>query len=654
MSENDSILVDQKGTKVKSKKLIAVFTSEVSAKIQGNLYIERHKKAKILGYHLVFFSGTYDKQYYRYTTKVSRDLYSLAENMDFAAFFIHAQAIGDRDMIDKLIDQGRCRQIPVFVYDGETVGISKREGVFFIDPDYKQGFAESVRHLIEFHHCRNIFMLAGLKNNKFSDDRIEMYRKEMEAHGIDYVEEQIGYGDFWENPAIEALNKFFDSGLPAPDAICCANDSMAITAVNVLRKRGYRVPEDVRVTGFDGIEEGKYNYPSISTCEPNMEAVADYVFAVLDGTVTSEEYMAPLIFCPKDSCGCASENIENFKKEMPRLFENVRVNAWQDHMIATMQFELIDCCLLDELVTYMNGTLDLINSQAHLFCFRDDIEYHEDLREPFDRMRVFLNRRFLEDKKYDSFSVSQIMPDLDRVLEEAAPEDMLFFKLIHSGDKKYGYHIVRAGYYSSNELSILGQFTESVTIVIESILRNMRLMLANRKLSEMYERMSQIYIRDTMTELYNRHGYYQSLEEYLKREDLKNGFLHIISIDMDGMKAINDHYGHLEGDHAISSVAHAINDCFSQPCISARFGGDEFMVAIFTEDGEEPSNERISMKLNQYLKNSVMLAGKEYEVGVSVGQAIVKISEIKDIKTIEKLADDCMYEEKRKRKNRRG
>ena len=182
----------------------------------------------------------------------------------------------------------------------------------------------------------------------------------------------------------------------------------------------------------------------------------------------------------------------------------------------------------------------------------------------------------------------------------------------------------------------------------------MRLMLANRKLSEMYERMSQIYIRDTMTELYNRHGYYQSLEEYLKREDLKNGFLHIISIDMDGMKAINDHYGHLEGDHAISSVARAINDCFSQPCISARFGGDEFMVAIFTEDGEEPSNERISMKLNQYLKNSVMLAGKEYEVGVSVGQAIVKISEIKDIKTIEKLADDCMYEEKRKRKNRRG
>ena len=220
MSENDSILVDQKGTKVKSKKLIAVFTSEVSAKIQGNLYIELHKKAKILGYHLVFFSGTYDKQYYRDTTKVSWDLYSLAENMDFAAFFIHAQAIGNRDMIEKLIDRGRRRQIPIFVYDGETVGISKREGVFFIDPDYKQGFAESVRHLIEFHHCRNIFMLAGMKNNKFSDDRIEMYRKEMEAHGIDYAEEQIGYGDFWENPAIEALNKFFDSGLPAPDAIC--------------------------------------------------------------------------------------------------------------------------------------------------------------------------------------------------------------------------------------------------------------------------------------------------------------------------------------------------------------------------------------------------------------------------------------------------
>ena len=190
--------------------------------------------------------------------------------------------------------------------------------------------------------------------------------------------------------------------------------------------------------------------------------------------------------------------------------------------------------------------------------------------------------------------------------------------------------------------------------MVESILRNMRLKHANQKLSEMYERMSEIYIRDTMTGLYNRHGYYQCLEEYVKREDLKDGFIHVISIDMDGMKSINDGFGHLEGDNAIKSVAQAINECFAQPCISARFGGDEFVVAIFSEDEKEPTSEIISCKLNDYLKHSPLLTDKEYKVGVSVGQAVVRLSEIEDMKTVEKMADECMYEDKRNRKKHRS
>ena len=190
-----------------------------------------------------------------------------------------------------------------------------------IEPDYKQGFADGVKHLIEYHHCKNIFMLAGMKDNKYSDDRIEMYRREMESHGINFCEEQIGYGDFWEDPAIEAVNRFLDSDLPTPEAICCANDTMAIAAAKELRKRGYRVPEDILVTGFDGIEDGKFNFPGISTCEPKLEAVADFVFDILSGKESADEYLIPLVFYPKESCGCASGNIIEIKREMPRLSE---------------------------------------------------------------------------------------------------------------------------------------------------------------------------------------------------------------------------------------------------------------------------------------------------------------------------------------------
>lgn len=635
------------------KKLIGIFATEVSARVQGNLYTAIHNEAISRGYQLVLFSGSFDVEFFDETSAAACDLFSLAENMEFAAFLIHAQSIKNPDFIEKVIDMGRRKQIPIFLYDGEATGIGKKEGTICIDPDYKQGFADSVRHLIEHHQCRNIYMLAGKRDNRYSDDRIEMYRREMESHGIEYCEEQIGYGGFWEDPAKEAVNRFLDSGLPTPEAICCANDTMALTAVNVLRERGLRVPEDVLVTGFDGIEDGKYNYPSISTCEPNMEAVADYIFRYLQGEVTKDSFLIPLDFTAKDSCGCGMDNILDSKMEMPRLFDSMRVNTWQHHRLATMQFRVLSSCVLEDLTDHIKGVWDLFRGYGHLFCFRHDIEGNEEYKTPFERMKVFMNRDLLPEKEYDPFAISDIMPDWDQVIEDSAPEDMLIFRLIHSGDQKYGYYVTRAGYYSSNELRNLEQFLESMTIAIECILRNMRLKLANQKLSIMYARMSEIYIRDTMTGLYNRHGYYQALEEYLKREDLKDGYLHVISIDMDGMKIINDNYGHLEGDHAIKSVAHAINECFAQPCVSARFGGDEFIVAIFTENEDEPTNEKLSCKLNNYLKNSPVLEGKEYEVGVSVGQAVVRLSEIEDMKTIEKAADDCMYKEKRKRKNSR-
>lgn len=636
-----------------ARKLIGIFATEISGKVQGNLYTELHKRATMLGYRLVLFSGTYMGVEYNVTSPASADIYSLADGMDMAAYLIHAQSISNLNMIEEIIEMGKRKHIPVFLYDGESTGIPGVEGVIPIDPDYRQGFAESVRHLIEYHHCRNIFMLAGIRNNKYSDDRIEMYRREMEAHGIPYSEEQIGYGDFWEQPAAAAVNKFLDSGLPVPEAICCANDSMAITAAAVLAKRGLRVPEDVLITGFDGIEDGKYYNPRISTCEPDMAAVADFVFRVLTGTETADRFLIPLIFRPKESCGCGADDNVQAKLEMPKLYETVRVNFQQHYMLSTMQFDLLDCTMLEDLEAYAYGILDLFKGYSHILCFREDIERHEDYKEPFDKMKVIFNYGFPKEREHDTFTVGETMPQFDKVLEEARPEDILLLQPIHAVEKKYGYLVSKVGYYSSNELNSLLQFCESFTIVVEGVLRNLRLNQANRKLSEMYERMSELYIRDMMTGLYNRHGYYQYLDEYCGRMDLRDGYLHIISIDMDGMKYINDNYGHLEGDHAIKSVANAINECFAQPCVSARFGGDEFMVAIFTEDGEKPTTDKISQKLNTYLKHSAMLADKEYEVGVSVGQAVVRLSEIQDLKTIEKLADDCMYEEKRKRKNSR-
>lgn len=636
-----------------SRKLIGIFATDISSRIQGNLYRELHKEAEKNGYNLILFSGSYDKVNFKDTTEVTYDLFGIARNMNFSAFVIYAQSIGNVDMVKYLMDMGIQKNIPVFVFDFDSLGITRPEGIYSINPDYKHGFAKVVNHLIEHHKCENIYMLAGVKGNKYSDDREDVYKQEMTAHGLSFSEEQIGYGDFWENPAIAAVNKFLDSDLPTPEAICCANDTMAITAIKVLNQRGLRVPEDVLVTGFDGIEDGKYNYPSISTCEPILGAAVEYIFNVLAGQITEEEFLIPMNFFPKDSCGCNRGYSEEDKKEVTVLVENIRVSSWQHHMLATMQFELIDSEDLQDIVGFMNGTLDLFSGYSHLFCIRDDIEAITDYSEKMNKIRIFLNKGLLTKQERDTFLITEVLPDYDNAINRLSSKDMVVIKMIHNADNVYGYHVVRTENYSSIDFRLMGQFTESVTIVIESILRNKRLKHANQKLSEMYERMSEISVRDMLTGLYNRFGYYQFLNEYIRRDDLKDGYVHIISIDMDGMKYINDNFGHHEGDIALKAVAQALNDCFAHPCICSRFGGDEFAVALFTEDGNGPSAEKISYKLNNYLNNCGILSEKEYSVGVSIGQAIAKISEVKKLETIEKIADDSMYEDKRKRKSGR-
>ncbi|MCQ2540260.1 MAG: GGDEF domain-containing protein [Acetatifactor sp.] len=620
--------------------------------MQSNLYRKLNKAAANRGYHLVLFSGTYDKFDADQTTPLTSQLYALAENMEFVAFFIHVQSIGNPEMIHQVIEMGKRKNIPIFAYDCESAGITSEDGVITINPDYKQGFAESVKHIIEHHHCRNIFMLAGMRNNKYSDDRIAMYREQMETHGIPYVEEQIGYGDFWETPATIALEKVLDSDLPTPEAICCANDSMAIIATRVLARRGYRVPEDILVTGFDGIEDGKYNLPTISTCEPKLDILAKFIFDSIEGKDTTRDYLIPLQFDAKESCGCGFHNDMEDRRVIANLIDNSRHIAWVEHMMNTMEVDLIDSCSISEIATHMIGALELLPEYYGVYCVRDDLEVMTDYTEPLDKLRVHLNYGLLPEDKYDAFSVEKVLPDLDAVIEKAAPGEIFCMRLIHCADRIYGYNVIKTANYRSNEMRLLAQMVERFTYVTESILRNKRLKLANQKLSEMYDRMSEIYVRDTLTGLNNRHGYYQDMEEYIKRDDIKNGYLQIVSIDMDGMKHINDNYGHMEGDNAIKAVARAIKDCFAQPCISARFGGDEFVVALFTEDDQEPTAEKISAKLHAYLKTMPLLADKEYTVGVSVGRAVAKISEISDLKMIEKLADDQMYINKRQRKGK--
>ena len=114
-----------------------------------------------------------------------------------------------------------------------------------ISMNYKNGFAEMVRHVVQAHGCRDIYMMAGIEDDHFSEERIEAYKHVLTENGIAINEKRIGYGQFWDKPAREVTKALLKEG-NLPEAIVCANDNMAIAVSDELQKAGIEVIYDDR------------------------------------------------------------------------------------------------------------------------------------------------------------------------------------------------------------------------------------------------------------------------------------------------------------------------------------------------------------------------------------------------------------------------
>ena len=101
-------------------------------------------------------------------------------------------------------------------------------------------------------------------------------------------------------------------------------------------------------------------------------------------------------------------------------------------------------------------------------------------------------------------------------------------------------------------------------------------------MQKLVEKLEEMYDRDALTGMYNRRWFENRGNPMFEqaKEEGKQIFLAII--DMDGMKQINDNYGHIEGDYALKKVREAIHHACPDAVIQARTGGDEF--EIIAED----------------------------------------------------------------------
>lgn len=112
---------------------------------------------------------------------------------------------------------------------------------------------------------KEIAMIAGVKNDPNAGiPRAEGYRKALADNGIEVREDLIYYGDYKYQSGFNLMKEILKRAV-MPTAVFAASDNMAIGAASAALQSGVRIPQDISVVGFDGIETAEFFYPPIST-----------------------------------------------------------------------------------------------------------------------------------------------------------------------------------------------------------------------------------------------------------------------------------------------------------------------------------------------------------------------------------------------------
>lgn len=202
--------------------------------------------------------------------------------------------------IDRLVRQGR----PVVLVERTHAVLPT------VSFDPGTGVREAIRHLVLDHGARRVACLAGPADAEASLRREELWAYELAACGVDAPRDLVVHGHWSEAEGMEMALALVASGRPF-DAIFAVSDEMAIGALHGLARAGVRVPDDVRLVGFDDIPPAAWTRPPLATvAAPARElgrAAATRLIAAIEGREAPRDVQLPTSLVRRASCGCAGE-----------------------------------------------------------------------------------------------------------------------------------------------------------------------------------------------------------------------------------------------------------------------------------------------------------------------------------------------------------
>lgn len=577
------------------------------------------------------------------------NIYNLVNQTHLDGLILIVNTIYYQDVIHSIFEYTKTMKIPIVCID------SKQEGMMYVGKDNYSSARIMVKHLTDDSSRQRIGCITGVSFNPESELREKAFQDVMTEERGGYDNNYIYEGNFQYQCGLEAALYWQTCGKPYPDAVFCANDASARGFLHKTLEFGYRVPEDVKIVGFDNTFNGRYCRIPISSMDCALEVLGrrtiEMLKAYFDGSLEKTEIEVTGIPYFRESSGCQSEFIDlDYSLLYKKITKKTKIDEQYLFWANLMTERFSTCETIDELLEKMKPFIEQLRCECFYVCFTK--EQMTTLRKGLiapegDRVgymlegypsHMYASLRYVEGKYLEPefFCTGDMLPDIEK--EHSNRVDYVFFPFFFKG-KTLGYCVVG----NCNTMAYNVSFQTWLAILSYAV-NNVFL---HQKLAKQARELEEIHVRDSLTGVYNRLGFAKYSTPMMQECIRKKGSMMVLFADMDDMKYINDRFGHEEGDRAICAVSSLLSKTCQRGEIVFRFGGDEMVV--FATDYDRPDVEdyiaRFEQNLAEYNKTNVL-----YELRVSIGYDVFWPDETTSMDKCINSADANMYQEKYRRK----
>lgn len=527
-------------------------------------------------------------------------------------------------------------------------------------------YIDIVHHLITKHNRKKFaFFSAELAYSPEGKERFEAYKKALEANNIEFNPDYVLPGDFTPGTARDYVLNHYSKVKKLPfDAILCANDHTAVGCAHALLDLGFNVPKDVSIFGFDDSSVATQFYPTTSTVNQDVGQsgyqAARMIDEITDGKSVPEKVKIDTFPVFRQSCGCIDASIQtnsyiDYKGNYHGVDEKKELESRMEAVAATQNLEGIYKLLnmMDSIYTsktdqtVLQSILDLTKVSALAICLYPqiiDLNREDDFELPESAfLSVFVNKEKnicqldFEQQPQNSFNPKKQIIPKNLKGDEAGP---YFIIPIFLRNKNYGYMVCKFETKNSYLVSIYSK------VITNSVIQTYEFQKSEKIKQKLLQKTENLDIQsktDELTQIFNRRGFMEYGQRLLDLSVSIEQKGYVFFCDMDGLKLINDTYGHETGDLAIKTQALILKKAFRDTDLIGRLSGDEFGVVApgFKIKCKENLYARIaSLSLEESEK-----AGLPFTLSISLGEQHFD-EDIFDLRSLLIEADKNLYKEK--------